>query len=440
MLINIFFVLLLIGISSFFVIVEYATVSARKTRIALFAKEGSQSAKIILSWLEDPKKKERVIAASQVGITMAGLALGAIGEDIFIEITKKLLDSISFPFYIDYSSPIFHLIPLVVGLIIMTSFSVVIGELVPKVITLRHPEEASLHTARVMNWFIWLFYPLVLIFEKAARLVLKIFRIDINQEPLALSIEELKQVLEESEEKGIIKAPQKDMLNAIFELEDMLVRQVLIPRTEIVALEANETVADAMQTISMYPYTKYPVFEENLDQIIGILHVKDLFKVIQEPNEWKTLFVRDFAREAIFVPDSIPVKLLLNEFRVKQQHIAIVMDEFGGTSGLVTLEDLLEEIVGEVSDPFDNINPEIQMLSENTYQIEGLTRLEEVNEALGLNLQDENYDTIAGYILSKLGRIAQEHDVVQTDGIRLEVLKMDGMRIDKILLTLLADQ
>jgi CBS domain containing-hemolysin-like protein len=248
------------------------------------------------------------------------------------------------------------------------------------------------------------------------------------------TVEELKRILDDSEEGGVIKAPQREMLDAIFDLGKLLVRQVMVPRTEMVAVEADIPLVDIIKLINESTYTKFPVYDDNLDQILGIVHVKDLLRVLQS-GDWKDRTARSLARETIFVPETITVGVLLQQFRQYRQHIAIVLDEYGGTAGLVTLEDLLEEIVGEVSDPFDHVSEEIIVLPDGSALIDGLTLIEDVNQELGLNLSDPNYDTIAGYIMGKLDRIPHLHDVVEVEGIRLKVEAMDGLRISKISLT-----
>jgi CBS domain containing-hemolysin-like protein len=205
----------------------------------------------------------------------------------------------------------------------------------------------------------------------------------------------------------------------------------MIPRTEIIALEAGMTVAEIIQITTQSKYTKFPVYEDNLDQILGILHVKDLLRAMQG-SDCQDCTARALAREPIFVPETISVDTLLQQFRDNRQHIAIVLDEYGGTAGLVTLEDLLEEIVGEVSDPFDTSSPEIQTLPDGSILIDGLTLIEEVNQQLDLALDDPNYDTIAGYFLGRLGRIPHVGDIVETDDLRLRAESMDGMRIAQL--------
>jgi CBS domain containing-hemolysin-like protein len=224
------------------------------------------------------------------------------------------------------------------------------------------------------------------------------------------------------------------MLHAIFDIGELLVRQVMVPRTEIVAVEADTRLKEVEEIAIQSLYTKFPVYEDNLDQIVGVLHIKEVLRMMRDPNK-DNCTARELAREPFFVPEAIPVNELLRQLRARRQHIAIVLDEYGGTAGLVTLEDVMEEIVGEVSDTFDIDEPEIQTLPDGTALIDGFTLIEEVNEELELTLNDPHYDTIAGYILGRLGRIARQGDVIESQGVRLRVVAMDGLRIARVALS-----
>jgi CBS domain containing-hemolysin-like protein len=234
-----------------------------------------------------------------------------------------------------------------------------------------------------------------------------------------------------SAESGVVEQDEREMLHAIFDFGDLIARQVMIPRTEIEAVEADAPMEEIIKVATRSTYTKLPVFEDNLDQIVGIVHVKDILSMMQNPG-CEQCTARELMREPIYVPETIAVSALLRQFRDNRQHIAIVMDEFGGTAGLVTLEDLLEEIVGEVSDPFDEFNPQILPQPDGSYLIDGMTLIEAVNEQLALNLSEPDYDTIAGYVLGKLGHMPRQHDTVEGDGVRLSVESLDGMRIAQV--------
>lgn len=373
-----------------------------------------------------------MIAASQLGITLVSLALGAVGENTFEEILTPLFGHPNLQGAMQWLSPILAALPLIISLVIVTSLHVVLGEQVPKVAALHNPERFALAAARPMRVFSVVFKWFIDVLDWATRQVLSLIGLRMMGEHLTVyTVEEIKHILSESEEGGVIQAPAREMLDAIFDLRDLVVRQVMIPRTEIIALDSETPLPEIIQITTQSKYTKFPIYEENLDQILGILHVKDLLRAMQSPDS-ESCTARTLAREPIFVPETISIDTLLQQFRDNRQHIAIVLDEFGGTAGLVTLEDLLEEIVGEVSDPFDSTSPEIQTLPDGSILIDGLTLIEEVNEQLGLALDDPNYDTIAGYFLGRLGRIPRAGDVVETEEVRLRAESMDGLRIAQL--------
>lgn len=432
---NILFVLLLVALNAFFVSVEFAAVTSRRSRIELMAGSGNQAARIVKTWLENPTARDRLIAASQLGITMVSLALGAVGEHTFQVLLEPLFLKLNIPASYQVLTQLIAALPLILALIIVTSLHVVLGEQVPKVATLHDPEKMALFAAKPMQLFSTIFKWFISLLDWTTRQVLGWAGIEMmGEHTLMYSVEEIKHILSESEEGGVIEPPEREMLDAIFDLGDLFARQVMVPRTEIVAVEANTPLPEIISLISKSTYTKFPVYEDNLDQILGIVHVKDMLQAMQS-EDCNTCTARSLAREAIYVPETTPVSSLLQKFRANRQHIAIVLDEYGGTAGLVTLEDLLEEIVGEVSDPFDIAKPEFQTLPDGSILVDGLTQIEEVNDQLGLHLQDPHYDTIAGYMLGRLGRIPHLKDAVDGEGIRLQVESMDGLRIARLRLT-----
>lgn len=425
-------ILILVLLNGFFVSVEFAAVTSRRARIDLLAESGNPSARIVKTWLENPAMRDRLIAASQLGITLVSLALGAVGENTFEELLTPFFTHLELHGIMQRLSPLLAVLPLIISLVIVTSLHVVLGEQVPKVAALHNPERFALLAARPMRIFSVVFKWFIDVLDWATRLVLSLMGLRMKGEHLTVyTEEEIKHILSESEEGGVIQAPAREMLDAIFELKELVVRQVMIPRTEIIALEAEMPLPEIIQLTTQSKYTKFPVYEDNLDQILGILHVKDLLRAMQAPDA-DSRTARNLAREPIFVPETISVDTLLQQFRDNRQHIAIVLDEYGGTAGLVTLEDLLEEIVGEVSDPFDSALPEIQTLPDGSILIDGLALIEEVNQQLGLALDDPNYDTIAGFFLGRLGRIPRTGDVVETEELRLRAENMDGMRIAQL--------
>jgi CBS domain containing-hemolysin-like protein len=432
---SILLILVLVALNGFFVSVEFAAVASRRTRIEIMAEGGNPAAQIVKAWLENPAARDRLIAASQLGITIVSLALGAIGENTFEVLLEPYFQNVTLPTSLAVLNPIIAALPLVLSLVIVTSLHVVLGEQVPKVATLHNPERVAIFSARPMHFFSQVFKWFISILDWATRHILSLIGLQMVGEHLTLhTIEEIRQILDESEVGGVIETPEREMLDAIFDLGDLLVRQVMIPRTSMLAVEADAPLDEIIALATQSTYTKFPVYEDNLDQILGIIHIKEMLRAMQT-GDCKECTARSLVREAVFVPETISVSVLLQKFREYRQHIAIVMDEFGGTAGLVTLEDLMEEIVGEVSDPFDKITPEIEQLPDGTSVIDGLALIEDVNHELDLNLIDPNYDTIAGYVLGRLGRIPRPNDIVEGDGVQLRVEAMDGMRVARVQLS-----
>jgi len=421
---------LLVLANAFFVAAEFSLVSVRRTRIAELVANGDTSAEAVQKAIHNP---DRVIAATQLGITLASLGLGWLGEPALSHLLAPVIDL--FPG--SMQSTISHSLSAVLAFLIITFLHVVVGELAPKSVALQNPERTALFVAGPTLFTERLFAPAIWLMNGTGNLILRLIGIQpATGHALVHSVEELKMLVSASAEGGVVEAEESKMVHNVFDFGGMVVRQVMIPRTEVVAVEADMPLQEIIRLTSESTYTKFPVYEDNLDQILGIVHVKKLLEALQNPN-CQACVARDFAREPLFVPETISVNALLRQFRGNRQHIAIVMDEFGGTAGLVTLEDLLEEIVGEVSDPFDEGKPEFEIRSDGTVSIDGLTLMEEVNDQLGLNLRDPNYDTIAGYVLGKLGHIPHLHEAVESDGVRLQVEELDGLRISRLTLTYL---
>ncbi len=432
-LIGLVVVLFLVLLNGFFVAAEFSLVSVRKTRIAELVAQGNANAKTVQKALENP---DRVIAATQLGITLASLSLGWIGEPALSHLIEPVIEL----FPLDLRPGLSNSLSAGLAFAVITFLHVVVGELAPKSIALQNPDKTSLVVARPTLWSERLFKPFIWALNGTGNALLRL----VGMEPasghqLVHSVEELKMLVTESAEGGAVARQESELLHAIFDFGDLLVRQVMIPRTEIIAVEADMPLAEIMPLITESTYTKFPVYDDNLDNILGIFHVKDLLRTMQEAD-WQKSSVRSLVREAMYVPETLPISTLLRRFRDDHQHIAIILDEFGGTGGLVTLEDLLEEIVGEVSDPFDKFTPEIVTLADGSILIDGLALIEDVNKSLDLDLNDPAYDTIAGYTLGKMGRIPKVNDSVEFDKVLIQVEAMDGMRIDRLKLTRLEDK
>src|SRR4030065_1123815 len=325
---NFLLILFLIGLNAFFVSVEFAAVSSRRTRIELLAEQGSASAKIVKSWLENHTARDRLIAAAQVGITILSLALGAVGENTFQELLSPFFNALILPDGIKFLAPVLQALPLVFSLIIITSLVVVLGEMVPKVATLQQPERIAMISAQPMKVFSTIFKWFVEMLDWATKLVLRIFGLKlVGEHSLIYTVDELKQIITESEEGGVLETPEREMLESVFDFGDLLVRQVMGPRTEIIAIEADTKLEDIIATVIQHSYTKLPVYEDDLDQVIGILHVKDVLRVMNQPDCQATS-AREIVREPLYIPETLPVNELLHQFRPNRPHIAIVLYEY----------------------------------------------------------------------------------------------------------------
>jgi CBS domain containing-hemolysin-like protein len=426
-------VIVLVLTNGFFVAAEFALVSVRKTRVAELVAQENDSAIWVQKAIKNP---DSVIAATQLGITLASLGLGWIGEPAL----SHLIEPIILLFPPAAQSGVSHSAAALFSFMIITFLHVVAGELAPKSIALQDPEKASLFVARPTVMVEILLKPAIWLLNGAGNILLRLIRVQpATGHHLVHSVEELKMIVSASTVGGAVEMDESEMLHAIFDLNALMVRQVMIPRTEIIGVEADMALDEVVSLSVENPFTKFPVYEDDLDQIMGVVHLREVMKALRDPQRHNCT-ARDLCREAIFIPESISVSKLLREFRLRRQHIAIVLDEFGGTAGLVTLEDLLEEIVGEVSDPFDTTIPDVQNMPDGSLLIDGMALIDAINDQLNLHLVEPNYDTIAGYVLGKLDRVPKVNDLVEGDGVRLKVVSMDGLRIERVSLIRLDQQ
>ena len=421
-------ILLLVLLNGFFVALEFAIVTSRASRLEALAQPSSRAATLVRAWLATPEARD------------LSLALGAIGEKAFEQLLAEALHNATLPPALLFLERILPALPLIISLVVVTGLHVVFGEQVPKVAALRYPERVALLGALPMQLFTVAFGGFVNLLDGITRLTLRLFGLEMAGHGSVYTLDELRHILTESEQMGVIPAEGGEMLHAVLELGELTVRQVMVPRTEIIAVAADTPLPQVIHLAAEHLLTKFPVYRENLDDILGILHIKDVLRHLED-TDFPQKTAAALVREPLFVPETLPVNALLHRFRHSRQHIAIVVDEFGGTAGLVTLEDLMEEIIGEVRDPFEEEEPpEIQPQPDGSVLVDGQALLEDVNEALGLHLSEPHYDTIGGYVLGRLGRIPQEGDVVEDDGVRLQVLEMDGLRIARLRLERLPAQ
>ncbi len=424
----------LILVNAFFVLAEYSVAVSRKTRITELADKGNARAKLVLSVMQDP---DRFFAATQVGVTITSLAVGALSEPAFSRLLGDLFGALGV--VVPFIQGIAVFLGAVSGLLIASYFQIVLAELVPRSIVLRAAEQIALIVVPPMNALAVLFRPFVGALRGSSRLVLRAlgFQPDVAAERLH-TIEELRMLVEASERGGAIESEQGEMLSKVFSFGDTTVREVMIPRTEMVCANVEASLHEVGHLFSAHAYNRLPVYEESLDHIIGILHIKDLVRALLSSTRLPS--IRQLVREPFFVPDTQRADELLQQFRARHEYMAVVLDEYGGTAGLVTLNDLIARIIGEVGDAAAATPPDIQLAGDGSALINGLTTIGDVNDAFELSLQDPNYDTIGGFVMGQLGRIPQVGDCVElkSQGVMLCVEEMDKLRVARVRLRRIA--
>jgi CBS domain containing-hemolysin-like protein len=424
-------VALIVAANAFFVAAEYGLVTVRRTRMQELDAQGSRPARRVLRLLEQPP---RFISAIQLGVTLSSLALGAIGEPVVSRILERPLDLLPESWHTGVATTI----SVILAFTILSYFHVVMGEIVPKSFTLEHPERVALLAAGPISAFYVIFRPFIWVLVRTSGAVLRWFGVTASSGvTLVHSEEELKMLVTASREKGVLEEEEQEMLHKVFEFADKDAVDVMVPRPDVVAVPVELPVQEVLALVLSHPFTRYPVFEEELDDIVGVLHVRDLFSALHERGLESTN-LRTILREAIMVPETKPLDELLAEFQRTSNHLAIVVDEYGSVEGLVTLEDLLEEIVGEIGDEFDLPDAGILRIGRGRVRLVGSFPIDEFNERFGKSLPVDDYHTIGGFVFGELGRAPRVGDTVAFDGARFEVSAIDGSRIREVDVTLTA--
>jgi len=409
----------LILLNAFFVAAEYGLVTSRKTRIRELEEQGNRRARAVRTIVANPP---RFIAAMQLGVTATSLAIGALGEPALARVFDPVMASvISFTF----------------AFLIITFLHVVIGELVPKGVALRHSESTALAVSTPVRGFFVLMRPLIWVLQQSSELALRALGVeppgaddDVHSEA------ELKMLLSRSTEHGEIEEGEQEMLYKVFDFADKEVADVMVPRPEVVALSIDLPPEECFAAMIESPYTRYPVYRGTLDDIVGILHVRDLFQAMYERG-LAEVRVEAIVRPAYIVPETKDLAALLAEFRRTNQHMAIVVDEYGAMQGIVTLEDLLEEIVGEIEDEFDLPDESVERLDDHTVRIDGTFPIDDFNEQFHTKFPIEDYHTMGGLVFGQLGRAPEPGDEIEYDGARFRVLEVEGSRIERLEVELL---
>jgi putative hemolysin len=403
-------VLLLVLGNAIFVAAEYALVTARRGRLEERAERGSRPARTALKLMDDPV---RLISTVQIAITVFSIALGAVGERLVSQYLDFLPRTAAF----------------VLAFAILTYLSVAFGELIPKALALQKAEAIAVALAVPLDFLAKVLAPLVWLLQKSASGVLRLF--GIKPAPAGMityTREDILQSVAAAEDVGEIKEAEEEMLFKVFDFAGKEVEEVMVPRPQMVAVPVDLPPAEVLATVVDSPFTRYPVYQDDLDHVVGILHVRDLFSVVHARGVEGVNLV-EILRPLYVVPETKDLAALLADFRRTKQHMAIVVDEYGATQGIVTLEDLLEEIVGEIEDEYDLPDERVERIDSRRIRIAGTFTIDDFNEEFGTNLEREDFNTMAGLVFGALGRKPAVGDAVDADGLRLTVLATEGSRI-----------
>jgi putative hemolysin len=407
----------LLLLNAFFVAAEYALVTARRTRITELRDQGNRRARLVLQITANPP---RFIAAMQLGVTITSLAIGALGEPVLAHVFDPIPATI---------------VAFAIAFLLITYLHVVVGELIPKGIALGHAETTALIVSTPVRWFFVVFKPLIWVLQRSSDGALRILGLEPpGEERGVLSEAELKMVLSRSTEHGELQAQEQEMLYKVFDFADKEVADVMVPRPEVVALSIDLPPEECLAAVIDSPYTRYPVYRETLDNVVGILHVRDLFSALVDRGI-ANVVVEELVRDAYIVPETKDLAAMLTEFRRTNQHMAIVVDEYGAMQGIVTLEDLLEEIVGEIEDEFDLPDESVERIDDDTIRIDGTFPIDDFNEQFNTQIPIEDYHSIGGFVFGLLGRAPEPGDSIDYDGLRFDVEEVEGSRIHKIAVT-----
>lgn len=422
-------VLVLVFINGFFVAAEFALVSVRPTRIDQLVAEGSARAKLVKRAMDDPN---RFISAAQVGITIASLLLGALGEPALAHIFEPIFDTF-LPERLGFITS--HTVAFVLALVAITYLHIVLGEQVPKMLALQRAEGTIMNTAGITQRLALIFRPLIAALYWGTEVILKVLGLKWQGEhSLVYSEEELKMLVTASTQSGVLDESEQQIINRVFSFTDMTADQVMVPRTEMSCVPVNVSLQALIDLAVRDGHTRFPVYDGTIDNIVGVVHTKDLVRVLGGSRAAR-FNIRQILRDVLTVPETMPVDDLMREMQQRRNHMAIVIDEYGGTAGLVTLEDLLERLVGDVQDEFQAEEPDVERLPEGGAMINGLVSVDEFNEAFDVQIEDPDYNTIGGVVFGKLGRKPEVGDTVEVDSMTLCVEAMDGLRIAKLRMT-----
>ena len=420
MLFQIIFLIILILLNAYFAASEMAYISLNDAKIEKEAKEGNKKAQKIKKMLKNPSK---FLATIQIGITLAGFLSSAFAADTFASELSPILNEWIPGLGIGF----WQALSIIVITIILSFFTLIFGELVPKRLAMKYSEKIAYATIGIISFISILTSPFVKLLTATTNLVSKIFGVSEYEEEVVTE-EEIKMMVDQGQEKGVIKKNEKDLINNVFLLNDIDAAEIMTHRTDIFAIEINDNIYELLDEIDDYKYSRIPVYEETIDDIKGILFLKDILKAL---SNGKKIKIKDIMREAYYVPETKSIDEVFKELQKNKMQMAIVVDEYGGTSGLLTMEDILEELVGNIFDEYDDVEVEYNKIDENTYMVEGSIPLYELKKIIGIEIPEGDYDTLSGYLIEKLGRIPEDDEkpVIEDEKLTYKVEELEDKRI-----------
>ncbi len=423
--VSLILIAILIALTAFFVATEFAIVKIRSSRVDQLIEEGkpgAKAAKHVTTHMDE------YLSACQLGITVTALGIGWLGEPALKDMIQPLLRNF------EISSSVSHVISVAVAFLIVTFLHVVVGELAPKTVAIQKAEMVTLAFAKPLIWFYRVMFPFIWALNGSARLMVRMFGLQpVKEHEESHSEEELRIILSDSYKSGEINQSELTYVNNIFKFDERIAKEIMVPRTEMISLSTEDNFQDWLKIIKKEKLTRYPVYEGDKDNVIGLVNIKDILMAqIKNSGPADNVKVTSFLKPIILVIDTIPINDLLLKMQQERTHMAVLLDEYGGTSGLVTVEDIIEEIVGEIQDEFDTDEiAEVTKLGEQHYSFSGKVLINEVNDLLGTNLSDEEVDTLGGWILSQNFDIT-EGEVVLAEGFTFTVREVEGHQIQYV--------
>lgn len=411
--------------NAFFAMSELAVIGLNDVKLGRMAEEGDKKAILLKKMMSEPS---RFLSTIQVGVTLSGMLASAVAADTF---AGMIVAAVQIP---GVSPAAIHLASLIVITLLLSFVTIVFGELVPKRIAMQFPEKIAFRIAGALHVIAMVEKPFVTLLSATTNGVVRLMGINPDEDSEQVTEEEIRMMVDVGNERGVIEESQKEMINNIFEFDDRAAGEVMTHRTEMVGVDVDATIDELVRLAVEEGYSRIPVYEDTLDDIKGILYVKDLLSMVKE-NAPEHFDVRAYMRKALFVPESNRCRELFVEFKAKKLQMAIVVDEYGGTSGVVTMEDLLESIVGNIQDEYDDEEEEISQISETVFTLDGSISLDEVERLMKIDIpEDVDYETLGGLITDLLGRIPseEEHPTVQIDDVEFTVMQVEDRRIAKV--------